>query len=346
MFIQKDTLSFWYLAAGAAGGALTEFDLSGECTLGGYLMAVGTWTVDGGAGPDDRIAFVTSQGEIIVYEGTDPAVAANWSKVGSYYIGEPLGRRCLTKFGGDLLIITQNGVYPLSAAIQSNIIDSRQALSSKIEQAFNDAARTYSTVFGWMALDFPKQSALIVNVPLAEDGTHHQYVMNTVTKAWTKFIGWDAEDFAIFDSDLYFCDSTAVYKAWDGVSDNSTAIVAYGKTAFSYFGRPGLYKRFTGYQPVLAVNGTLSFLTDLDVDFQDTAVIGTATYTPLSGAIWGSGTWGTSLWGSGLTVLKEWTAPAVYPGKAAAAKIKISSTTLSVQWMANEFAYEYGGIIG
>ncbi|MEK9894966.1 MAG: hypothetical protein VW518_00885, partial [Burkholderiaceae bacterium] len=57
------SLSFWYLAAGVAGGALTEFDLSGEAKRGGYLMAMATWTRDAGDGSDDVAVFLTSEGE-------------------------------------------------------------------------------------------------------------------------------------------------------------------------------------------------------------------------------------------------------------------------------------------
>ena len=67
-FIQKQSLSFWYLNAGVAGGALTEFDLSAECKRGGYLMAMASWTIDGGNGSDDRAVFITSEGEVIVYQ--------------------------------------------------------------------------------------------------------------------------------------------------------------------------------------------------------------------------------------------------------------------------------------
>ena len=35
MFLEVNSLSFWYLSAGAAGGALTEFDLSGVAQMGG-----------------------------------------------------------------------------------------------------------------------------------------------------------------------------------------------------------------------------------------------------------------------------------------------------------------------
>jgi hypothetical protein len=153
-FIENNSLSFWYLAAGAAGGALTEFDLSGVAKKGGYLMAGATWTVDAGDGPDDRVVFITSEGEIIVYAGTNPSSATSWALVGVYDLGNPLGRRCLTKYGGDLVVLTQNGAFPMAAALQSATVDYKLALSFKIENAFNNIARTNGGVFGWCSTHF------------------------------------------------------------------------------------------------------------------------------------------------------------------------------------------------
>ncbi len=344
-FIQAASLSVWYLAAGAAGGALTEFDLSSVAKKGGYLMAGSTWTVDGGDGPDDRIVFVTSEGEVIVYAGTNPSSAASWALVGVYELGKPIGRRCLTKFGGDLILITQNGAFPLAAALQSAAIDYKVALSFKIERAFTEAARTYGTVFGWEPIIFPARAALIVNVPHAEDGEHEQYVMNTETKAWCKFKEWDAEDFVIYNQDLYFCTGTTVQKAWTGTIDGINDIVAYGRTAFSYFGRTGLEKQFSLFRPVLQSNGPINFLTDIDVDFREKAMTGTAIYTTLSGALWDVDLWDVGVWAATLEVVKEWTSPSTFPGYCGAGKIKISTNALTIQWMSSDFVYSYGAIL-
>lgn len=346
IFIEKDSLSFWYLAAGAAGGALTEFPLDGEAVRGGYLMAMATWTVDGGDGPDDRAVFVTSEGEVIVYQGTNPSSASTWSKIGSYFLGKPLGRRCFTKFGGDLVMLTQSGCFPLSTALQSSTIDYTLALSNKIETAFTDAARDHGSVFGWKPIVFSPQSTLLVNVPIQEDGEHEQYVMNTITKSWCKFKEWDAEDFVVYQNGLYFTSGTAVYEAWTGAIDGANDIVFYGKTAFSAFGRSNLLKDVKLFQPVLQVNGSLTFLTDIDVDFQDSVIAGLATYTAVSGALWGVGLWGVGLWGSGFETVRTWTSPAQYAGFYVAGKIKISSHTLTVRWMSNIYVYEPGVSIG
>ncbi len=342
IFIEKDSLSFWYLAAGAAGGALTEFPLDGVAKRGGYLMAGASWTIDAGDGPDDRAVFVTSEGEVIVYTGTNPSSSTSWALTGRYDLGKPLGRRCLEKFGGDLLIITQNGVFPLSGALQSATIDNRTAITNKIDSAFTSVAESYGSNFGWMAINYPAQSAILFNIPIAENGTHEQYVMNTITKSWCRFTDWDAECFAVFNGDLYFSNGTTVYKAWTGQIDGADDIVAYGKTAFSYFGDMGTQKRVNMFRPVLATNGNLSFLTDIDVDFNDTEITGQATYSTSSGALWDVSNWDEAYWAAGMEVLKEWTSPDEDMGYCASGKIKIATNSLTVQWMANDFIYEVG----
>lgn len=345
MFIQVNSLSFWYLAAGLAGGALTEFDLSGEFKRGGYLMSIGRLTRDAGDGQDDVFVAVSSEGEAVLYQGTNPSSSTSWAKVGSFYIGKPLGRRCLMQFGGDLIILTENGAFPLTAALQSAIIDYKLAVSFKIENAFTDAARTYGGNFGWESILYPAYAAMIVNIPIAEDGTHEQYVMNTITKSWCKFDSWNAEDFAIFNGELYFTTGTTVVKAWTGSMDGSSNIIAYGKTAFSYFGRESQQKQFTLFRPMLAVNGTLTFLTDIDVDFQDTEITGSATYSVTSGARWDVDLWDVGYWAAGLEVVKNWTSPNANIGYAASGKIKIATNSLTVQWISCDIVYQSGGVL-
>lgn len=345
-FIQTGTLSFWYLAAGAAGGALTEFDLSGEATKGGFLMAMATWTRDGGNGMDDLAVFLTSEGEAIVYQGTNPNSATTWAKVGTFAIARPIGRRCVVQYGSECVVLTDEGAYPMSALLQAGEAErSRFALSFKIHNAFTDSARSYRSVFGWKAIIYPAYNALIVNVPFAEDGEHEQYVMNTITKAWCRFTEWDAEDFGILNGELYFTKSTVVYKAWTGTADNGSNIEFYGKQAFNYFTPHGQQKSFTLYRPVLAINAALAYLTDIDVDFEDDEMTGTASYAIVSGATWDSSNWDEAYWVAGLDVIKQWTSPNEWVGFCAAGKLKITSNSLTGQWVSNDMVYEVGNLV-
>jgi hypothetical protein len=350
-FIEKDTLNFWYLAAGAAGGALTKFDLSGVATRGGFLMAGATWTIDGGDGPDDRVVFVTSEGEVVVYQGTNPSNAAAWSLVGTYYLGKPLGRRCLERYGGDLILITQNGTFALSTAIQSASIDYKTALSYKIQNAFNEASLLYGATFGWEAKLFPAKSAILVNIPVAEDGTHYQYVMNTITKSWCKFDGWDAEDFVVFNKKLYFCKATSVYEAWTGTSDGNNRLSPTGfnnitckaKQAFNYFGSTGMEKLFMLLQPVLSVTDSVAVSTGVDVDFQETDFVGLVAVTNPASSLWGTALWDSGIWASDYNTVEGWTSPSARAGKCFAVKLMVVSNTVNVRWLSSNTIYETGG---
>jgi hypothetical protein len=344
-FIPKNSLSFWYLPVNVVGGALTEFDLSSQAPRGGYLMAMGTWSRDAGSGPDDFAVFVTSEGEVLVYQGNNPSSSQSWAKVGGFYVGKPLGRRCLMQYGEDLLLITQTGVFPLSASLPTASIDSRMALSYKIDKAFTDAARVTGDTFGWEAIDYPAQQALIINVPKTEDGIHYQYVMNTLTKAWCRFTNWDAETFAIYNKELYFAKGSVVYHAWVGNVDNVSYIESYAKQAFSNFGKPGKIKLFKLFRPILAVNGALTYSTDIDVDFQDDTMIATATATTGGFGIWNQSYWNQAYWGSSPRIIKLWGSVAEWPGMWAAGKLKISTNSRTVQWMASDYVFETGGLL-
>ena len=344
-FIPKSSLSFWYLPVSVAGGALTEFDLSSQATKGGYLMAMGTWTRDAGNGQDDIAVFVTSEGEAILYQGNNPSNVNSWSKVGSFFVGKPLGRRCLTQYGEDLLILTENGIFPLSSALPSASVDYRYALSFKIDKAFTDSARVTGDVFGWESTVFPAQQALIVNVPVAEDGVHYQYVMNTLTKSWCRFTAWGAETFAVFNKELYFARGGFVYRAWTGNIDDTDNIEGYAKQAFSHFGKPGKVKTFKLFRPILAVNGSLNYSTDIDVDFQDDVMIAASSASTAGLATWNQSQWNQARWGGGFKIVKPWTSIAEWPGTWAAGKLKVSTNSRSVQWMASDFIFETGQIL-
>ena len=344
-FIEKSSLSFWYLPAGAAGGTLTEFDLSSFCGEGGYLMWMATWSFDSGDGPDDAAVFMTSEGEVIIYRGTNPSTAADWVLTGVYYVGKPLGRRSFVKFGGDLIAITQNGAFPLLKAIQRTDIDNSFAVTNKIQDSFTEKASNYGANFGWEAILYPLKNALIFNIPISVDGEHKQYVMNTITKSWCEFNSWNAECFAEYNDEIYFASGTSIFKAWSGVDDNGSNIIAEGKAAFNYIGDSVKQKRFTMFRPMLQVNGDISFLSGIDVDFRDTEITGVASYTASSSAIWDTATWDSGFWTSGLEVVRKWSSPNSYVGFNVAGKIKVETNSLNVHWIANDYVYEQGGVL-
>ena len=344
-FIEKDSLSFWYLAAGAAGGALTEFDLSSFCNRGGYLMWAASWSFDSGDGPDDALVFMTSEGEVIVYRGTDPSTAADWVLTGVYYVGKPLGRRSHVKYGGDLVAIVQDGAFPLSSALQSATTDTTFALTNKINNAFNEASQDYGSNFGWEAILYPTEEALIFNIPVVEGLESKQYVMNTITKAWCEFDSWNGSCFVEYNKELYYGYSGGVRKAWTGLSDSGANIVAIGKPAFNYFGSMSQQKRFTMFRPMLRVNGSITYYADFDIDFSDRGISGTITFTSPATGLWDQAEWDSGRWAGALQVVRQWCSPSNNVGYCASGGIRVETAEHFIRWPASDYVYERGGVL-
>ncbi len=262
-----------------------------------------------------------------------------------YYIGAPVGRRCLIKYGGELLIITEDGLYPMSGALQSSRMNPKTALTDKIQNEMSIAVESYGTNYGWQLELFPPENMLLMNVPVATGNNQEQYVMNTITGAWCKFTGWNANCFTLFSDDqLYFGGDTFVGRAWNTNADNATAINATGLQAFSYFGNPGQVKRFTLMRPTFYVNGNISIQGSISVDFDQSAPESALTTTPINEALWDSGTWDISLWADNLTLSRLWqgTTGVGYSG---APRIAVQSNGFRLQWLATEIVLEPGAIL-
>ena len=110
-------MRMWYLPISSIAGAATSFDFSSLFRLGGYLVAMVNWTVSNAyGGMDEQAAFVTSEGEVAVYKGTDPASTATFGQVGHFRIGRPIGPRGFARIGLDMVAICADGVVSFSKA--------------------------------------------------------------------------------------------------------------------------------------------------------------------------------------------------------------------------------------
>ena len=315
--VEKDSMSYWYGATNAVTGALTEVDLSTIFQRGGVLMAVGTWTRDSGNGPEDYFVAISSTGEFLLYQGSDPGSAA-WTIVGRFKMGAPIGRRCLETFGPELVVITQDGLMPLSTVLSRGQIDSgiAAAISTKIQPSFTQAAVNYGTNLGWQVCLYPLGNYLLVNIPVQSSGssvTSWQYVVSTLTAGWCRFTGQNAICWQVFDDVLYFgTGSGTVLEADYGYSDGSTGVsqtngdyINYDmKTAWDFYGAErGRLKQFQMVRPLIQANGPVTATVEAQVDFSTSAP--TTTISAGAGSTpWGS-PWG-SPWGDAQRYTKDW----------------------------------------
>lgn len=347
------TLDAWYLPSGAIGGAANALPLASFCERGGYLMAVASWTMDAGYGMDDMTVFITSEGEVLVYKGSDPASATTWALIGVYWIGSPIGRRCYLKLAGDLLLVCEDGVVSMAAALQSSRVNPKASLSNKIQSAISTAISLYGSNFGWQMTQFPRQNMLILNVPVQEGLNQQQYVMSTIKRgngdwAWCNFTGWQASCWELWQDNIYFGGVNFVGKAWDGYDDNGANIATNGLQAFNDFGDDRVQKRFTMMRPILQSNGSPSTLAQVNVDFDVSDPTSPLSFTGTTYATWDGGTtasrWDSAFWGGGVAILKNWQG-CTGIGYWAAPHLKTASMGISTGWVNTTVVFEPGGII-
>lgn len=271
----RDSTVAGYLPTASIAGTVTNFELGGLFTEGGHLVAMATITKDGGSGEDDFAAFISSRGQIAIFQGTDPSSADTWAHVGTYSVGPPIGYRCFFKLGGGLALINLDGVVPIPEALQvERSAVAGVAITKNINNAVNDAARNYSSNFGWEIISYPKGTLALLNVPIQEGNTQHQYVMNTLSGAWCRFTGWNANCFAVFRNNLYFGSNDGLVNLADTSSaDFDQPIDAIGQTAYNYFKSRGVLKDFKLIQPLLTTDSDVAPAIGLSTDFKDNAVL-------------------------------------------------------------------------
>lgn len=257
IYIEYRRAGFWYAAAGAFQGNLSWFPLDFVFHNGGYCVNVVTWSRDNGDGVDDMTAFISSNGEALVYQGNDPGSALTWSLVGRFNIGVPLSTRAHGKMASAEIILTTDGFLTMDEAIVNQRAQELQTFGGKIIRAANWAAGQYGSNFGWECCYYPRGNMFIVNVPVNGTTQMEQYVQNTNTGAWCRFTGWNARTFGVFGNRLYF----GTYDGKVLLADTSSADTTYG------FGDDGVaveHRALTSYQK-FADPGTRSQVTAVEI---------------------------------------------------------------------------------
>ncbi|MGL6208726.1 MAG: hypothetical protein ACRC14_02710 [Paracoccaceae bacterium] len=295
--VEKNSLSIWYLPASSVGGAATEFPLGAIFKRGGTIVFGASWSLDSGAGLDDVCIIITSNGEIAVYEGDDPSDANNWRLAGVYEISRPLNKHSFFKAGGDLAILTEDGIIPVTEALRKDRAALQAvAISYPIEDAWKAAVSSRSAIYPITPTLWQSQALLMIGVP----GTGGVvYVANARTGAWCRYTGWDARCGAVSNDQLFF--GTNGGKVMQGQAGGNDDGVAYTGFYVPKFTEAGVR------QPKIANLVGITVKSTESPEFRATCFsnyeIGQyPTATPLAaeaGALWGSGIWGTFVWGTG-----------------------------------------------
>jgi hypothetical protein len=306
-FVPDDSLEAYYLPTDSIAGEAKAFDFAPIFKFGGKIVKIDTWSLDAGTGLDDHFLVFTSKGEVAVYTGTDPASASTWSLNGVFYIGaptQPVGQTC--KYGGDLLIINKDGIAQMSKSLMSSRVNTWLQMSDKIQPQLAQDNQFYGQNEGWDILLYPPANMLLVNIPV-NSTTYYQYVMNTISGAWSRWTGLPARCWLLNNDNLYFGADGFVAKAWNTQSDNGADITADILPAYQNFGATSQLKRWTMGRIILGSTADLTYGGRMEIDFNlNPNPVGLPYVGETSVAIYGTATYGSDTYGGNVTIRREW----------------------------------------
>lgn len=335
-YVEKDTLNLWYTATNAIGGTLTKFDLSRVGKFGGTLLTIASITFDAGDGPDDFICFITTAGEVIVYQGTDPSSASTFGIAGRYKMGVPLDRRGLVQVGNDTMILTQSDYVPLSRIFKQGEL---KLSESKISGAARDAARDYGSNTGWEAILYPNGNQIIVNIPVLTGGTYKQHVQNSTTGAWCTFSGLNATTWGVFNKSAYFGKNDGkIYLYDENDNDDGANIDASGQTAWNKL-RSISNKQLKAIRPLISADGDLTYSIGAGKDFESFLLATTSSAAP--GSAWDTSDWDTSSWAQENIIRAAWTLAGKF-GNIFSSRLNVSTKDQVVKWLQTDYTIEIG----
>ena len=336
--------SFWYAAAGAYQGTLSEYELT-EFTKGGYVVQCLNWTMDGGAGMDDYFVVLMSTGEVLVYQGSDPGDANDWALVGVYQIGEPVGHLPATQVGGDNVVLTKDGYIVLSAAIREGRYSENSTFSYKINPAAQQATFAYASEYGWHSVLHPDSSLFVVNVPISPSQSQ-QHVRNTSTGAWCRWTGLPAVSFASHDGALYFASTDGKVYIMGGTSDNGDFIQMRGSQAYNYYGSPHQKKQVTAVEVQSNYAYPKYLISDFFADYAERDLAPLSDPPEPEPSDWDVGEWNSAQWesSSNSAINKERKNASGF-GYALAHTLRLRSRAQRFAWYATHIYVKPAGVV-
>lgn len=355
-FVEKDSLRVHYLPVDSIAGAVGTLSLAGVFKRGGSVLFTATWSADSGAGMDDRLVIMSTQGEIAVYEGSNPSDIADFGLVQVYDASPPLGKNGYVQVGGDLLILTDIGIIPMSA-IQVKTPEALALASAtrQIQPDWTNDVRTRRNPLAplpWEVVKWPSRNMAFVSSPTTDIDARWCYVVNLETGAWAKYTGWDARSFVLYEDRIFFGTSEGkVMEAEITGNDNGQLIYHTYVGHAEHLGAVGRYKTVMQARARFRVSYNiapkLSISTNYSITLPSPPSVG-----PISMAadVWDAAIWDTARWDNGQSLYTQtvgWTSIGK-SGDVHSLQIQATSgqvATPMAEMILMEVTYEGGGFV-
>lgn len=323
-FTEKGSADAYYGGVMAITGALGKFQCS-QLVGSKQLLAIEQYSQDAGDGFDDYTCFIFDTGEILLYSGD---VTTSLALVGKYQTSKPIGYNCTVKLGGEILIITELGIIPLSQAMTAIDIGAIPTFG-RIAPLISEEAE--SGLFGWSG--FVHGNFIYFKTP------NKQIVLNTLSNAWTIF-DYPMAAHTVFDEAVYFADNDFSICVIGGVNDKEQPITLRSEGAFINLNDRD--NNFTHILPVLTAEGFVAGRIGVQTDYYKKPL--SEPYreliSSLSSTAWGSA-WG-SAWSNRLRKPRDKWLSARGRGNTVSTVFEIDVVGQQVSWHETRLKFKRG----
>lgn len=350
-FVEKGTMNAWFLPNDSIGGAAQVFSLAGLFQEGGSLLYGGKWSMDAGDGLDDKCVFVSTEGEVAVFQGTNPGNASDWQKVGVYKITAPLGPNATMQAGGDFLMAVEDGIVPISQAVNKDAAAlSLSAVTRNIEPAWKKEVGIRGSL-PWEIMKWPSNNMMVVSLPAADESVPTLcFVANLETGAWSFFTGWDVQCMAQYEASGYFgTRSGTIHKMEETGSDDGLPFTCTMVCLPDQMRSPGVYKTVESARATFSANIPFNPKVSVSVDYKIKLPSPPSSAADVTNDLWDQGLWDVSIFdaGSGTDIYTRWVSIG-NSGFAISPQVQVTSGTnlaLNAELVQIDLLYRAGGVM-
>jgi hypothetical protein len=252
---------------------------------------------------DQRVIFSTN-GECVIYSGTDPD--ADFNLVGIFRFDSPMSKHCTVNWGGELYCLVSTGLVPMSTLIRAETEQLGQSDRNVISLFMADSVR-YRAFLGWQAFLNPSSQRLFCNIPQG-GGHYRQLVRHMPRPVWAEWADIPSRCWNWIDPYVYFGDDKGnVYQMHPQyLNDDGNPIRIDVQMAWSQYKTPAV-KQFKMIQVYLTTDGDPHPLVDFKVNYDYTPAVNQpdASFAQ-AGGVWDVAIWDVDYWATGTRAVRLW----------------------------------------
>jgi hypothetical protein len=218
-----------------------------------------------------------------------------------------------TGFGGDVMIVSQQGLVPMSKLISGQFTDVQQGPASKIQPVLVQLVAELLNEKYWDVFPVPSSQVLIIKLPV-KSGVYTQFAMNMVTGAWGQFTGIPMRCVTMLGGQLYFGTADGrVGRGLYGTTDEAPLAGGLGnfiqadiQTAFNAFNTPANLKKFGMAKPIFIAPDAPSVKVQINTQYTFSNVAGSPSFSNLNNSRWDESAWNVARWVGDANTYQAW----------------------------------------